>query len=384
MKKTIFIEGRTVKKIVTLLLALGFMSSGIGYSAETSVKGTVYSTWMLNNTKGANNYNAFTIDRAYFGAESKLSDYVNLKINLDIRPEKFLTSPATSVDNAGDTVDIPSLTAYSGYPAILKNAFVDWKVKPIDKVLRVRFGLQPTMFINYMEGAWDRRYVEKNIEDLNGWLSSADLGLTFNFSLGPQGNLGEVSLSILNGTKYSDVTDKNKNKDINLYGKLVPFYNNKDFNQVALFGQVYSGSQNKAFNATTLASDWKKQIVSVGGKMAYQKTADLCFDLNFQTMGQGSGKADLKQSGLSFWGDLYLNSLVPSNSPVSTLAFFGRADIYDPNTNFASDGNSLIIAGIECAPTKGVKASVDYRTKNYQASGLPDEKYIFLNTEFKF
>ena len=374
-----------MKKTITLLsLLVIVLLAGSAFPAETSVKGTIYTTWMLNKTDGTDNYNAFTIDRAYLGAESKLTDYTSVRVTFDIRPERFSTSETKVIDNDGDTVKIPAMTAYSGYPIILKYAYADWKIKPVAKYFKVRAGLQPTMYLNYMDGIWNRRYIEKNIGDLNGWLSTADLGLSFNLTLGSQGNLGEAGLSVYNGTKYSDFIDKNKNKDINLYGKLLPFYNSGDFNQVALMAQLYMGTQNKTFDSTVKADDWRKQLISVGGKLAYQKTADLCFDMNFQTLGQGSGEEDLKQSGLSFWGDLYLNALVPSQSLLKTLVLFGRADIYDPNTDVNKNGNTLIIAGVECAPIKGVKASLDFRTKSYQAESTKDEKYLFLNTEFKF
>jgi hypothetical protein len=371
------------KAIMIFSLVVIALTSSL-FAAETSVKGTIYSTWMLNKTDGMDNYNAFTIDRAYFGAESKLSDYTSVRITFDIRPERFSTSATKAVDNDGDTVSIPALSAYSGYPIILKYAYADWKIKPAAKYLKVRFGLQPTMYLNYMDGVWNRRYIEKNITDINSWTSTSDLGITLNLTLGPQGNLGEAGLSILNGTKYSDFVDKNKNKDINLYGKLMPFYNNADFNQLAIFGQFYSGTQNKTFDESIKASDWNRQIVSIGGKLAYRKIGDICFDANFQTLGQGAGNNDLKQSALSFWGNLYLNTLVPSTSVFRTLNLFGRTDIYDPNTDTENDGYTTIIAGLECAPAKGVRASLDYRTKGYQADGMSDEKYLYLNTEFKF
>jgi len=374
-----------MKRTVTLLLPfVMLMVSGSAFAAETSVKGTVYTTWMLDKTEGADNYNAFTIDRAYLGAESKLSDYTSLRITFDIRPEKFSTSKTDIIDSDGDTVKVPAMTAYSGYPIILKYAYADWKIKPVAKYLKVRFGLQPTMYLNHMDGIWNRRYIEKNIGDLNSWLSTADLGISGIVTFGPQGSLGEAGLSILNGTKYSDFTDKNNNKDINLFAKIMPFYNSGDFNQAALFAQFYTGAQNKTFDTLVKAADWSKQIISFGGKLAYQKTVDVCIDANFQTLGQGKGKADLKQSGLSFWGNLYLNPLVSSNSLLKTLVLFGRIDVYDPNTDISEDGNSLVITGVECAPIKGVKAALDYRTKAYQAAGAEKEEYLYLNTEFKF
>ncbi|MCX6834322.1 MAG: hypothetical protein NTW07_04180 [candidate division Zixibacteria bacterium] len=370
--------------VLSALLAVIFSMAVTSFAAETSVKGTVYSNWTLDRSEGKDNYNAFTIDRAYFGAESKLSDYTSMRITFDIRPERFSTSATNLVDSEGDTVAVPSLSAYSGYPIILKYAYADWKIKPVAKVVRLRFGLQPTMYLNNMDGLWGRRYIEKNVIDLNGWLSTSDLGLSALFALGPQGYLGEVGFSILNGTKYSDFVDKNSNKDLNFFGKLTPFYNSGDFNQVAFVGQVYLGTQNRTLAETESASDWKRQVVSLGGKLAYQKAVDFCFDLNFQTLGQGVGKDDKKQQALSFWGDLYLNSLVKSSSLLKTLVLFGRVDSYDPNTDVANDGDSYIIAGLECAPIKGVKASLGLRNQSFEKTGEKDKKYLFADTEFKF
>jgi hypothetical protein len=375
-----------MKRTITVLAAILIVAAAAQSSrcAETSVKGTIYSNWSMNLTDGMNNYNAFTIGRAYFGAESKLSDYTFMRITFDIRPEKFSTSSTRIIDSDGDTVNIPAMSAYSGYPIILKYAYAEWKIKPIDKILKVRFGLQPTMQLNYMDNIWNRRYVEKGVEDLNSWLSTADLGASALVTLGPQGSLGEVGLSVLNGTKYSDFVDKNNNKDINFFGKLSPFYNNGDFNLVTFFGQVYLGTQNRTIAASEKASDWSRQILSFGSKLAYQKKVDFCLDLNFQTLGQGAGHEDLKQSALSFWGNIYLNALVPASSPLRSLVVYGRADLYDPNTNVDNDGNTLVIAAVECAPIKGVKGSIGFSNKSYQATGSTSEKNLFVNTEFKF
>lgn len=382
---TVFGKGKDMKRIIALfVMAVAVLAVSSAMAAETSVKGTIFTTWMLNKTDGQDNYNAFSVDRAYLGAESKLSDYTSIRITFDIRPERFSTKKQTIVDSDDDTVTVPAMSAYDGNPVILKYAYADWKIKPVAQYLKIRFGLQPTIYLNYMDGIWSRRYIERNIGDLYGWTSTADLGLSALFTLGPQGNLGEAGLSVFNGTKYSDVTDKNKNKDVNLFAKISPFYNNGDFHLVTFFGQFYTGTQNKEITGSTEASDWRKQIVSAGAKLAYQKTVDLCLDANVQTLGQGAGKSDLKQRGLSFWGNLYLNSLVSDTSPLKTLVLFGRVDAYDPNTDLDKDGNTMVIAGVECAPVKGVKASLNYRHTGFQDDEAASLKYVSLNTEFKF
>ena len=370
--------------IAAAVLTVPTLGTHYVWAAETSVRGTVYADWMMSLTDGADHYNAFTIDRAYLGAESKLSDYTSLRITLDIRPDRFSTPATTIIDSDGDTLKVPALTAYSGYPIILKYAYGDFKPKPVAKVLKLRLGLQPTMYLNYIEGIWNRRYIERSINDLNSWTTSSDLGLSALASLGPSGNFGEVGVSVLNGTKYSEVVDKNKHKDFNVFTKLTPFYNSGDFNQIAFVGQFYSGVQNRTILDTESGSDWKRQLASVGTRLAYQKKLDLCADVNFQTLGQGATASDLKQSGLSFFGNLYLDALLPSAKALRTLVLWGRYDQYDPNTDAVDDGYALVFAGVECAPIKGVKAAVVYRQTTLQAANSVVGKALMLNTEFKF
>jgi hypothetical protein len=373
----------TSKAFMTAVVAAILFSTS-AFAVETSIKGTIYANWLMDLSKGAKNYNAFSIDRAYLGAESKLTDYTFMRITFDIRPERFISSSTKVIDSAGDTVTVPALSAYSGYPIILKYAYFDWKIKPVAQYLKLRLGLQPTAYLNYAETMWMRRYIAKMVTDQNGWISTSDFGASAIATLGPQGKLGEAELSLLNGTKYSDVVENNKNKDLNLAARINPLYNNANFDQTTVFAQFYTGTQNKAIVAPVTASDWKRQIVSVGGKLAYQKWVDVDCDLNFQTLSQGMGNADLKQSGLSFWGNLYLSGIVSATSPFRTLVLFARVDKYDPNTSIANDGNTLTIAGLECSPAKGVRGAIGYKETSYQASGINPIKSLYLNTELKF
>ncbi|HBZ01417.1 MAG TPA: hypothetical protein DEO84_08885 [candidate division Zixibacteria bacterium] len=375
---------KKIPAILTAIIAMITVFSTLSGAVETSIKGTIYANWMMDQSKGAKGANAHTIDRAYFGAESKLTDYTFMRITFDIRPERFFTSATKVIDSGGDTVSVPALSAYGGYPIILKYAYFDWKIKPIAQYFRVRLGLQPTAYLSYVETSWMRRYIAKMITDQNGWISTSDFGTSAIATFGPQGKLGEAELSVLNGTKYSDVTENNKNKDLNLAARIVPLFNNADFDQTSLFAQFYTGTQNVAITAPVTASDWKRQIISVGGKLAYQKWIDADFDLNFQTLGQGVGKAETKQKGLSFWGNLYLNGLVPSSSLFRTLILFGRVDKYDPNTKIDKDGTTLAIAGLECAPAKGIRGAIGFKQTSFQKDGINPTKFIFVNTELKF
>ena len=74
-----------MKRATKLLMVLGFgiaILSANAFAVETTVKGTIFADWMMNLRQGAKNYNVFTIDRAYLGIETKLSDYTFMRITL--------------------------------------------------------------------------------------------------------------------------------------------------------------------------------------------------------------------------------------------------------------------------------------------------------------
>ena len=353
-----------MKQLMAVFVTVGILLSPIAVNAaETKLEGRIYTGWWLNSGAGGDGYNAFTLDRSYMTANSKLSDYTNVNITIDMR----------SIDN------------YKGYAMIVKYAYASWKPKFAVDYLTLNMGIQPTKYLQTVDGSfWLRRYIEKSTGDLNEFLSTADLGMNLDLKLGKQGMYGNAGLSVFNGTKYSDLGEKNKQKDFNPYVMFKPVPNSAEFGQTALMAQFYSGTQNLAFNDTLEAADCKHQIVSVGGKLGYKKTLDLGFDLNWNTLGQGKGKADKKQSALSGFGALYLGELVGPKSLLRTLGIIGRVDAFDPDTNKDKDGKTMVIAGIECAPIKGVMASINYRVTSYQDTQKTSAKYLYLNSEFKF
>jgi hypothetical protein len=364
-----------VKRVGVIGLALIMVMGAIRvFGAETKVEGRIYSTWMLDQTDGKDNYNVFDLGRSYVTAKSKLSDYTSVTITMDLRQTKIK-----------DTLDNTQGLDYSGYTMTLKYAYASWKPEFAVNYLTLFLGLQPTKYLEAIDGSfWGRRYVEKSAGDLNKFLSTSDLGATVNLGLGKQATYGNAGLSVLNGNGYTDITEKNKEKDFNAYAiiKLIP--NNPDFENVQLAGQYYTGYQNRAWDSSHASADYKHELYSVGGKFAYQKYLDLGFDLNWNKLGQGMGKDEKKQSAYSAFGTLYLGPLVGETSIFRTLDIFGRVDIADPNTDESDDGNTYVIAGLECAPIKGIMASLNYRLTTPEDSEVAKTKGIYFNSEFRF
>jgi len=353
--------------IALVLLSLAALSN-MARAADTKVHGRVYSNWMLDQTEGSDDANEFGISRAYVTVKSKLSDYTSVRITTDLKV----------IDDR--------------YDIILKYAYLDWKPAFAEGRLKVRFGLQPTLYIDNMNKLWGRRYLAKTVGDARKFLTSSDMGVGAHLGLGQKSKYGFVSLTVFNGTSYSHVGEVNKQKDFNAVAVLSPLTDNDQLKKSKLIAQFYSGTQNEETGEVMIdtnlvnvaTSDWKRQIVSVGGLLAYNGTVDAGFDANFTTMGEGYDEEEVKMSGISFFGTLYLDALAQNTPALRTLNLFGRVDIYDPNTDMDDDGETEIIAGIECSPVKGVKASVNYRTTSFQDDTEETEKALYLNTLVKF
>jgi hypothetical protein len=365
-----------MKRIVIALMLVA-LASNVSFAAETEVGGTLYTTYMMNLSDGADDANAFSVDRAYVNIKSKLSEHTTVKFTSDLRLQDNL------------------------YDIIIKYAFFDWQPAFARKAATLRLGMQPTQYIEFMNELWGHRYVAKMALDEEKYLTTADLGGSIIAGLGQKAKYGSVIASVLNGTSYTEVEEANKQKDINLVAQFKPLADHDLYKRCALVAQVYMGTQNKTMGDTLIieeidaehsdttlvtvqSEDWKRQLMSVGGLLAYRGTADIGFDLSFATLGRGPIADEVKKSGMTVFGTLYFSELVDSTSILRTIDLFGKLDLIDPNTDKDDDGKTVIVAGVECSPVKGVKASVNFRTTRFQNDDLASQDFIYLNTEIKF
>jgi len=350
------------KTVIGLLVVLVLTTTASLFAAETKVNGRVYAHWMMNLSDEADSFNDFALSRAYVTVNSKLSDYTSARITTDIR----------------------ETDSFEGYTIILKYAYFDWKPAFAQGVAAFRFGLQPTHYIDNMNKLWSRRYLEQTVGDLHHFLTTSDLGAGLTIKLGEEGRIGHIAGNIWNGTSYTDIEEMNKNKDFSGFLALTPLTENDDFKRTTLLGQIYFGYQNREFGVDELAADWDRLLLSFGGMIGYKNTLDLGADVNLYSEGQGPDTDDLKETGFSFFATLYLEDFVADESMLRTLNFFGRMDMYDPNTDVNDNGNTLVIGGIECVPVKGFRASANIRSVSYQDADEDAETYLFFNTLFKF
>jgi hypothetical protein len=363
-----------MKRIATMLLIVGGLVFSNAIAAETKVEGRIYSSWWMymndstfvedETAVDQKGFNQFSLDRSYITLKSKLTDYTSVTITSDLR----------------------SVSGYDGYTMVLKYGYANIKM-PFKTPLSLSLGLQPTRFLDYNDGQiWGRRYLEKTVGDRTEIWTTADLGATIDYAFGPAGTQGSIGLSIWNGTKYSKLTENNKNKDFNFYAAYKPLINNPNFDRTILVGSIYIGTQNVVIDTSMEAGDYNRQIISLAGKVNYGSYVDLGGEFWSNTLGQGPDADDLKQSAISFHTALYAKPFVSETSPLRTLNLLFRYDMFDPNTDSDAGENNqnMMLVGVECTPVKGINASLNYRSYGYENSDLDSQNYLYFNSEFKF
>ena len=148
------------KSLIFAVMFIAILAVSVS-AGETTVKGTMFSHWMMDITDGADSFNDFGMTRSYITAKSKLSERTFARLTTDLR----------------------ELSGYDGYSIILKYAYFDWSPTFGQDKFLIRFGLQPTYYIALTYKAWSKGYIERTVSDKTHFLTSSDLGASFTLKL---------------------------------------------------------------------------------------------------------------------------------------------------------------------------------------------------------
>jgi hypothetical protein len=137
------------------------------------------------------------VRRAYINVTGNVTDKVSFRITPDVTTRQTTT---TSGLPAGATV---SNSLDSSLTIRLKYGYGQFN---LDKPLRtkdayVRFGQQPTPYINFMEAIYRYRFQGTTFTEREGYQSSADVGIAGHYNF--PGDYGDVYLGYYNGDTYS-------------------------------------------------------------------------------------------------------------------------------------------------------------------------------------
>ncbi|GAA6528055.1 MAG: hypothetical protein LKK50_05170 [Prevotella sp.] len=313
--------------------------STVGMAQETTFKPggqpvlKVFTDFRVQSTDGKTN-TAFELSRVYLGYAYYFSPYFSTKVVLDV----------TDKNNGYQG---------SAYTVYAKNAYGEYSRDG----LTLDFGLIGTNTFNWQESLWGKRYLLKSFQDLNGFASSADLGLGIKYQIAPEVSM---DVQVVNGEGYKSVqADSAVKVSAGLtYQPVRNFY-------MRIYGDYLKKKEAQiTFNAMLA---YQCDRFTVGG------------EYNRQT---GHNKVkDHNLNGLSFWGTCHLNRI---------MTVFGRYDYLsskklngsDEGWNSAQDGN-LYVAGMEFFPVKGVSISPNVQIQDPKLSGSKPTTCFLLSFQYK-
>jgi len=285
-----------------------------------------HSTW----TNGEAN-KVFEIQRAYFGYQYQLSEYISGRLTLDVGDPDF-----------GEL----EMTAY------LKHAYVQYKKNRLTAMIGM-IGLHQ---FKLQEDLWGGRYLFKSYMDEYRFGPSADLGAYVAYDIH---KILSVDLTIANGEGYKKLESDTALKYS--VGTTIRPLEGLDLRASYDHMGNDSAQQTLAFYA-----GYRKGKVTLGAEYNRQ--------LNYERINGHD------RSGVSLYGSYLMKK----------IRLFGRYDLLSSPTlstdtdpwNYANDGQ-LVIAGVEFRPLKGLIV-----TPNYQA-WIPADKSgvansIYLSLEIKF
>ena len=331
-----------MKKIILLLTTLSlFWISTYAQSGKPHVKIFSNFNYEVPTEENGDSFKEFELKRSYLGYSYKFDDKFSAKI----------------------TFDVGSNSGGSSYTAYLKIASLSWKA---NNNMTVNFGQIGTKNFKFMEKGWGKRYIYKSLQDQQKWASSADLGMTMDYSMND--NIG-FDIQILNGEGYKNIQSDNGL----MRGGLGITYQMGKLALRASRDMVPRNDyteNNITQTINTLAGVYKMGMITIGGEYNIQENA--------------GNVLDNTKNGMSVYGDYKLND---------KLSIFGRYDNMSSEDasgnqwNLDNDG-ALMIFGVQRTMTKGVTMAINMQT--WQDATLEGENEaeaestIYLNLEYKF
>jgi hypothetical protein len=149
------------------------------------------------------NPNAFNVSRAYINVTGSLSHIVAFRVTPDI----FRETNAASAGNG--SLDFRIKYAFAQFN------LDDW----MPKGSWVRLGIQQTPYVDYLESIYRYRFQGTVFVEREGYLTSADAGVSFHTAF-PR-NYGDIHVGLYNGDGYSKA-EANDQKAVQIRGTLRP------------------------------------------------------------------------------------------------------------------------------------------------------------------
>ena len=265
-----------------------------------TVGGVVYTQYQY--TDAAVHTNTFDVTRAYVNVLGRFSNGITTRLTTDIIP-----------------------SAATNQVIRLKYAFAAWT--PTGSSLTYKLGMIHTPWVDFEETLWDYRMqgtiaVDRNPIGGPSTMTAADIGVGVDGHWNGERINGQFV--IVNGEGYSGGTgDFRKDVEARVSVRVQPTNDNSRVGGLRVSGYAGIGK------VTGTGADRNRYL----GMLSYRT---LRYTLAGEFVSVKSGT--VTGSIISAFGVYHL-------ATSSKVAFIGRVDVVDPNTNAANDGNTRIIGG---------------------------------------
>jgi hypothetical protein len=325
-------------KYILSVLLLGLVVLG---HAEAPIYGYFWIRYTYDNPTTPEvdeNANYFSVERGYIRWKTKTSP-VSFKGTVDI----------TSKRNA---------TASADWQIRLKYAQADWKLPGIGEYLpdaKLMLGLQKVYF--GIVDLWEYPVIEKNLEETEKKMSSAELGLGFH-SLLP-GGYGEFSVQTFNGNGYSNVIEVNTNKALVGNLSLIPLPG------VTLKGSYWMAEQPSGDTIVTqVAQDRYVGLLQV----KYGPVT---------VVGEYLGTKDDETTGMGYMA-------FAEFALTKTVSVLGRYDYYDSDTDVDNNSHNRIIGGFNWKVSGDLLTQINYQLKTYEDEERDSEDKVMVQFKISY
>jgi len=327
---------KKITNVLVLLVALVALTSQMAkaqdeFKPSGKVFGTVFGDyyWVASaanstDTKpvspflsGANSFNSNVKDFSAF-------DFRRIQLGYTYNFTPTLMGQI-SYDNDGTEATVSSVASGASAKNLapnLRDAYIKWE---IFKGSNLWIGLQPTFTYDASDKVWGHRFIEREVTDFRGSISSRDQGISLRGKIDEKGLFNyAVMLGNSSGTSYE--TDKYKT----VYGLLAikPI----DGLEIDLFANDNIKQANTNPSGTDMSS-------IVYGAFAGIKKEKFSFGLEYFSRSDKNAWTDpASKSVIDLNG--YGFSIYATGKITNKLGAFARYDISDPNTSADSKGDS--------------------------------------------
>jgi hypothetical protein len=354
-------------------------------ATKPATPGLDFSAWIFGDyqyqtddaakaANGGSAPNKFDIGRVYLTFKGPLGDRFSYRATTDIKQ--------------GVGTD-----SYKGWFVRLKYAYLQYdymKPNADGASAFARIGVLHTVIVDHEENFWPRYFAQTALER-NGFLSSADLGVSTGITL--PNKLGEIYADVVNGTGY-DNPENNKYKDFQARITITPLAKSASLLKTFTISPWYSYGG----NTSIFLNDPTRPITDRLKKDRYgvfvgNKDRRLTFGAEYAERRDGVDEnttdATLDQivetSGQLFDGFVIVRPLEFSRPDIKqSFGLVGRFDHWKPDKDFDAWAQ-FIIAGIFWEPTRRTALALDYQ-ETTPKSGLTGAKSssVFLHFNLVF